>query len=93
MSQDTPYIEMAVDKNQEYYVMPSFKSVTESDENDDEDNDDDNGVGGGGDGDGGGGGGGGRGGGGGNNDDDHSPKVVGNLPNTTEPRYKTMFEY
>ena len=84
MSQDTPYIEMAVDKNQEYYLMPSFKSAAESDENDAGDNDTDNGVGGGG---------GGGVHGGGDIDDNHAIKVVGILPSTTEPRYKTMFEY
>ena len=81
MSQDTPYIELAIDRNQEYYLKPSFKSVNDSEENDEKDNDvvDDDG---------------GRGIDDDDDDDDgnHSPKVFGNLSNATELRYKTMFE-
>jgi len=73
MSQESLYIEMAVDKNQEYYLMPSFRSIADSDENEDGNNDDNDG-------------------GGGDNDDNHTLKIVGNLPDETEPRYKTMFE-
>ena len=82
MSQESPYIELAVDKNQEYYLMPSFRSIAESDENDGGDNDEDDDKGFGDDDDGSGGG----------DNDNHSTKVVGNLPNTKEPRYKTLFE-
>ena len=100
LSQETPYIELTIDQSQEYYLLPTVKSTTDLDEkdNDDDDDDDDdddvndNGnddddeatvdnV---------------------DNDDDrgggavdnekHSVKVVSNPPNTTEPRYKNVFE-
>ena len=79
MSQEIPYIEIAIDKTQQYYCAPSFESIAEPDENDDEDNLDDGGGGGAGSDD--------------NEsyqnggiDDNHSLKVAGTLPNTTEPQ-------
>ena len=95
LSQETPYIELAIDPNQEYYLLPIVKSTRDSDENDEKDNDeddedddddhhhddhdDDHDHVGDGSGD-------------GPDNDNHSPKITGSLPNSKEPQYKNISE-